>query len=287
MINSKTLTDSLLELLTLELISENTYRGISKNLVGERVFGGQIIAQALIAASNNVFLPAASLHCYFYLPGTVKSSIDYYVSELVNLPNISIRQVDALQYDRKIFQGIFRFSPFAENLKSNVVIPQYPNVENLRDEDFYKRFYYKKYPEKFPKYLLDPFLVLSKPITLVDPIFPCIKNNKYAEYFRTHDELRAEPQIIHQAITAFYSDYNLLSSALSTHALSFYEDKLRVASLDHTMHFHSPILADKWILYDICTTTTAGHRGLNIGHMWQFDNLICTTSQESLIKIKQ
>ena len=285
--NYSDLTTSLLQLLTLEKISENTYRGASKNLVGERVFGGQIIAQALIAAGNSIFLPATSLHCYFYIPGTVNSSIDYDVIELVNLPNISIRQVDAFQNGRKIFQGMFRFSPFAENLKSNLAIPHYPNVEILEDENFYKKIYYKKYPEKLPENILDPFLLLSKPITPIDPIFPSIKNNKYAEYFRTHDELQAEPQIIHQAITAFYSDYNLLSTSLNTHALSFYEEKLRVASLDHTMHFHSPISVDRWILYDIRTITTAGHRGLNIGHMWQFDNLICTTSQENLIKIKQ
>lgn len=282
---SKYLTNCLLELLTLERLSESTYRGISKNLVGERVFGGQILAQALIAASRDVYLPASSLHCYFYLPGNTNIPIDYQVSELISSNHISIKEVNAFQKNKNIFKGIFKFSPFKEEVKSHIKTPKFPDVDLFEDENYHKKYFYKKYPKQFPSSLLEPFVILSKPITIVDPIFPQRKNNKYIEYFKTHELISVDPQILHQAIATFYSDYNLLSPSLTLHGLTFLDKSLSIASLDHAIYFHAPLSTNEWILYDIHTTCTANQRGLNIGHMWQFGKLVCTTVQENLMRL--
>ncbi|OTG99750.1 MULTISPECIES: acyl-CoA thioesterase [Acinetobacter] len=283
------LTQELVELLSLEKIEENIYRGISRNLVGKRVFGGQVLGQALRAASYTTDRPAHSLHAYFLYGGDVNAPILYQVDRLRDGKSFVSRQVRAIQHGRTIFTAMISFAHPEEGLNYQIAEPEYPAVETLKSEAELKKLLVEFVPENVRASFMRDRHIDIRPIDPSNPFQPQPEAPSYAHYLRTHDKIAAEMDEIslHQAIAAFYSDFTLMTTALRPHGLSYLSPSLQCASIDHAMYFHKPFRVDEWMLYDMDATVSASSRGLNFGRMWQNGELVCSTTQEGLIRIRE
>ncbi|SCC71448.1 acyl-CoA thioesterase [Acinetobacter albensis] len=284
-----TLTQELIELLSLEKIEENLYRGISRNLVGKRVFGGQVLGQALRAASYTTDRPAHSLHAYFLYGGDVNAPILYEVDRLRDGKSFVSRQVRAIQHGRTIFTAMISFTYPEEGLNYQINEPEYPAPEQVKSEAELKKMLVEFVPENVRASFMRDRHIEIRPIDPSNPFQPQPEAPSYAHYLKTHDKITAEVDEIslHQAIAAFYSDFTLMTTALRPHGLSYLSPSLQCASIDHAMYFHKPFRADEWMLYDMDATVSASSRGLNFGRMWQNGELVCSTSQEGLIRIRE
>ena len=284
-----TLTQELVELLSLEKIEENLYRGISRNLVGKRVFGGQVLGQALRAASYTTDRPAHSLHAYFLYGGDVNAPILYEVDRLRDGKSFVSRQVRAIQHGRTIFTAMISFTHPEEGLNYQINEPEYPAPEQVKSEAELKKLLVEFVPENVRASFMRDRHIEIRPIDPSNPFQPQPEAPSYAHYLKTHDKITAEVDEIslHQAIAAFYSDFTLMTTALRPHGLSYLSPSLKCASIDHAMYFHKPFRADEWMLYDMDATVSASSRGLNFGRMWQNGELVCSTSQEGLIRIRE
>jgi acyl-CoA thioesterase-2 len=283
------LTQELVELLSLEKIEENIYRGISRNLVGKRVFGGQVLGQALRAASYTTDRPAHSLHAYFLYGGDVNAPILYQVDRLRDGKSFVSRQVRAIQHGRTIFTAMISFAHPEEGLNYQISEPEYPAPEQVKSEAELKKLLVEFVPENVRASFMRDRHIDIRPIDPSNPFQPQPEAPSYAHYLRTHDKIAPEMDEIslHQAIAAFYSDFTLLTTALRPHGLSYLSPSLQCASIDHAMYFHKPFRVDEWMLYDMDATVSASSRGLNFGRMWQNGELVCSTTQEGLIRIRE
>ena len=283
------LTQELVELLSLEKIEENVYRGISRNLVGKRVFGGQVLGQALRAASYTTDRPAHSLHAYFLYGGDVNAPILYQVDRLRDGKSFVSRQVRAIQHGRTIFTAMISFAHPEEGLNYQISEPEYPAPEEVKSEAELKKMFVEFVPENVRASFMRDRHIDIRPIEPSNPFQPQPEAPSYAHYLRTHDRIAAEVDetSLHQAIAAFYSDYTLMTTALRPHGLSYLSPSLQCASIDHAMYFHKPFRADEWMLYDMDATVSASSRGLTVGRMWQNGELVCSTTQEGLIRIRE
>ena len=283
------LTQELVELLSLEKIEENVYRGISRNLVGKRVFGGQVLGQALRAASYTTDRPAHSLHAYFLYGGDVNAPILYQVDRLRDGKSFVSRQVRAIQHGRTIFTAMISFAHPEEGLNYQISEPEYPAPEEVKSEAELKKMFVEFVPENVRASFMRDRHIDIRPIEPSNPFQPQPEAPSYAHYLRTHDRIAAEVDdtSLHQAIAAFYSDYTLMTTALRPHGLSYLSPSLQCASIDHAMYFHKPFRVDDWMLYDMDATVSASSRGLNFGRMWQNGELVCSTTQEGLIRIRE
>ncbi|MDG9950090.1 acyl-CoA thioesterase II [Acinetobacter ursingii] len=283
------LTQELVELLSLEKLEDHLYRGQSRNLVGKRVFGGQVLGQALRAASYTTDRPAHSLHAYFLYGGDVNAPIIYEVDPLRDGRSFSSRQVRAIQHGRTIFSAMISFAYLEEGLNYQPEEPNYPAPEDLKSENELKEGLVNFLPENVRASFMRDRHVEIRPIDPVNPFQPQPQAPINAHYIRTHDPIPQEldEQSLHQAIVAFYSDFSLMTTSLKPHGLSYISPSLQCASIDHAIYFHRPVRADEWMLYDMEATVTANSRGLNFGRMWQNGQLVCSTTQEGLIRLRE
>lgn len=283
------LTQELVELLTLEKLEENIYRGISRNLVGKRVFGGQVLGQALRAASYTTDRPAHSMHAYFLYGGDINAPIIYEVDRLRDGKSFVSRQVRAIQHGRVIFSAMVSFANPEEGLNYQHSEPEYPAPEMLKSESELKEGILNFVPENVRASFMRERHVEIRPIDPVNPFQPQPEAPFNAHYIRTHDRIpkQLDDIALHQAIVAFYSDFTLMTTALRPHGLSYISPSLQCASIDHAIYFHRPLRADEWMLYDMEATVSAASRGLNFGRMWQNGQLVCSTVQEGLIRLRE
>ncbi|MFX9236581.1 acyl-CoA thioesterase II [Acinetobacter baumannii] len=283
------LTQELVELLTLEKLEENIYRGISRNLVGKRVFGGQVLGQALRAASYTTDRPAHSLHAYFLYGGDINAPIIYEVDRLRDGKSFVSRQVRAIQHGRVIFSAMVSFANPEEGLNYQHPEPDYPAPEALKSESELKEGILNFVPENVRASFMRERHVEIRPIDPVNPFQPQPEAPFNAHYIRTHDRIpkQLDDISLHQAIVAFYSDFTLMTTALRPHGLSYISPSLHCASIDHAIYFHRPLRADEWMLYDMEATVSAASRGLNFGRMWQNGQLVCSTVQEGLMRLRE
>ncbi|MEG8140830.1 acyl-CoA thioesterase II [Acinetobacter baumannii] len=283
------LTQELVELLTLEKLEENIYRGISRNLVGKRVFGGQVLGQALRAASYTTDRPAHSLHAYFLYGGDINAPIIYEVDRLRDGKSFVSRQVRAIQHGRVIFSAMVSFANPEEGLNYQHPEPDYPAPEALISESELKEGILNFVPENVRASFMRERHVEIRPIDPVNPFQPQPEAPFNAHYIRTHDRIpkQLDDISLHQAIVAFYSDFTLMTTALRPHGLSYISPSLQCASIDHAIYFHRPLRADEWMLYDMEATVSAASRGLNFGRMWQNGQLVCSTVQEGLMRLRE
>ncbi|HAV3149434.1 TPA: acyl-CoA thioesterase II [Acinetobacter baumannii] len=283
------LTQELVELLTLEKLEENIYRGISRNLVGKRVFGGQVLGQALRAASYTTDRPAHSLHAYFLYGGDINAPIIYEVDRLRDGKSFVSRQVRAIQHGRVFFSAMVSFANPEEGLNYQHPEPDYPAPEALKSESELKEGILNFVPENVRASFMRERHVEIRPIDPVNPFQPQPEAPFNAHYIRTHDRIpkQLDDISLHQAIVAFYSDFTLMTTALRPHGLSYISPSLQCASIDHAIYFHRPLRADEWMLYDMEATVSAASRGLNFGRMWQNGQLVCSTVQEGLMRLRE
>jgi acyl-CoA thioesterase II len=286
---------ALIERLSLERIEENIFRGQSQDLGWGRVFGGQVLGQALSAAEQTV--PSDrfthSLHGYFLRPGDASKPIVFTVDPIRNGRSFTTRRVVAVQDGRAIFNLAASFQVQEGGFDHQTdVMPEVAGPEELASEQQLGQQYLARLPDAVRNALpvaMREQLVAERPIEIrpvdpIDPLKPVPKDTRRRVWFRANGEL-PDQRSLHQYMLAYASDFHLLGSTLQPHGVSWFTPNLQVASLDHAMWFHRPFRFDDWLLYDIDSPSAQGGRGLARGRWFTRDGvLIASTMQEGLIR---
>jgi len=283
---SKTL-DEFLGLLDLEPLEVNIYRGRNRDIGSGRVFGGQVLAQALVAARRTVEAPreAHSLHGYFILPGDVAAPIVYFVDRLRDGRSFTTRAVTAIQHGRAIFNMSVSFQVAEEGLSHQSTMPDVPPPEDLPTELDLIRARAHLIPDRIRKVYLQDRPIDFRPVDPVDPFSPERRPPVKNTWFRAIGSVEGN-LLEHQAVLAYASDYGLLGSALLPHGLSIQAPKLQAASLDHAMWFHRDFRVDEWLLYTTESPTAGGARGFARGSIFnRSGELIASVAQEGLLRL--
>jgi len=281
------LIDELLALLNLETLEVNLFRGDSRDVGGRSVFGGQVVAQALVAAQRTVDASRLchSLHAYFLRPGDMKTPIIYEVDRQRDGGSFTTRRVVAIQHGQPIFNLAASFQvkePGAEHQADEM--PSVPQPETLMSEAELRRRVVQFVPEKYRDTFLQPRPVEMRPINPTNPFNPVKTDPSKAVWLKADGVMEADPRL-HQAVLAYASDFHLLGTCMLPHAMSFVQPHVQAASLDHTIWFHGEFRADDWLLYAMDSPWAANARGLNRGRVFARDGrLVATVMQEGLIR---
>jgi acyl-CoA thioesterase-2 len=277
----------LLALLDLEPIEKNIFRGQSRDIGTPQVFGGQVLGQALAAASRTVDGRAVhSLHAYFLKRGDVQAPIIYEVDRARDGGSFSNRRVVAIQHGEQIFNMTASFQTAESGLEHQVAMPQVPGPHELQDLETLAREFSGELPARMQR-----FLAWERPIHVrpVDPrqfLFRDSRAPVKQLWMKTAEPMPAD-SLLHQALLAYVSDYELIGTATLPHGLHATRDNLQMASLDHAMWFHRPVRVDEWLLFALDSPAAAGGRGLARGYVFTEDGrLVATLAQEGLIRVR-
>ena len=285
----KAILTDLLQLLSLERLDTNHFRGESRDIGARRVFGGQVLGQALTAASATTEgLVVHSLHAYFLRKGDHGASILYEVDRQRDGRSFSSRRVVAIQHGRPILNLAASFQRPEEGLEHQVPMPDVPPPEELEDMAALRQQLLARVPaSKLPRYLLQERPIEFRPVQRPQFLDPRPAEPSFQVWFRAVDRLPDEPDL-HRAILAYASDYNLITTATRPHGLSYLEPNFQIASLDHAMWFQRPFRADEWMLYAIDSPTATGARALCRGMIFRRNgSLAAVVAQEGLMRIWQ
>jgi acyl-CoA thioesterase II len=277
-----------LDLLDLEPLEVNIYRGTNRDIGSGRVFGGQVLAQALVAARRTVEGPrdAHSLHGYFILPGDMEAPIVYFVDRLRDGKSFTTRAVTAIQHGRAIFNMSVSFHVEEEGIVHQAAMPEVPSPEGLPSELDLIRERAHLIPERVRGVYTQDRPIDIRPVDPIDPFSPEARAPIKHFWFRAQDTVDG-PHLAHQAVLAYASDYGLLGSALLPHRMSVQSPRLQAASLDHAMWFHRRFRADDWLLYEMESPTTGGARGFTRGSIFtRSGDLIASVAQEGLLRVR-
>ena len=282
--------DLLLALLDLEPLEVNIYRGQNRDLGTGRVYGGQVFAQALVAARRTVDdnREAHSAHGYFILPGDLNAPIVYFVDRLRDGSSFTTRRVTAIQHGRAIFNLSASFHIAEDGPEHQAPeMPDVPHPDTLIPELQFLRDMADRIPESIRSVVTQERLIDVRPIDPLDPT----SNEKRAParraWIRTAGRLPDDPGI-HQAALAYASDYGLLVTALQPHGIPYRARGLQLASLDHSLWMHRPFRADEWLLYSTDSPVTSGARGFVRGTIHtQAGELVASVAQEGLIRLRR
>ena len=281
--------ETLLALLDLEPLEVNIYRGTNRDLGTGRVFGGQVFAQALVAAQRTVddARLAHSAHGYFILPGDLAAPIVYFVDRLRDGKSFTTRRVTAIQHGRAIFNLSASFHVAEEGLEHQAEMPAVPDPDTLAPELSLIREMAHQIPAS-----LRPVLTQDRPIDWrpvappVDPFTPGKRPPVRHTWFRVLGRLPDDPWI-HQAVLAYASDYGLLPTALQPHGVPFRDPALQIASLDHSLWLHRDFRADEWLLYSMDSPWSGGARGFVRGSVYTRNGeLVASVAQEGLLRMR-
>lgn len=280
--------DELLGLLDLETIEVNIYRGRNRDLGSGRVFGGQVFAQALVAARRTVegAREAHSMHGYFILPGDLKAPIVYFVDRLRDGNSFTTRRVTAIQHGQAIFNLAASFHRAEEGLEHQSERPNVPPPEGLAPELDLIREMADRIPEPLRSVITQERPIDFRPVQPLDPFQPEVRPPVRHVWLRCLGSLPDEP-LLHQAVLAYASDYGLITTALQPHGLSFRSRGLQMASLDHSLWMHRPFRADDWLLYSMDSPIAAAARGFARGSIYTRDGkLVASAAQEGLMRLR-
>ncbi len=276
----------LLQLLKLEKIEENIFRGQSQDLGFGNVFGGQVVGQALSAASQTVALEfhAHSLHGYFMLAGDAKKPIVYTVDCIRDGKSFVTRRVVAVQNGRAIFSMAASFHRLEQGYEHQDLMPDIDGPEGIESEVEMVR----RLSDKIPKTILDK-LLCKKPIEIrvvnpMDAFNPKVMPPEKYVWFRAIDKI-PDDSAAHRYMLAYASDFHLVGTSLYPHGKTFWSPDMQVASLDHSIWFHEDLQMDDWLLYVMKSPNAGKGRGLNIGSIYKRDGrLVASVVQEGLMR---
>ena len=278
----------LLHVLDLEPLEVNLFRGQSRDLGGKSVFGGQVIGQALVAASRTVEerLPH-SAHAYFLRPGDMALPIVYEVDRVRDGQRFTARRVQAIQKGEVILTMITSFQRPEPGLEHQAAMPDVPPPEALRPQGELVREWLAAVPA-VPDRIREAFLrrmaVEFRPIAPRNPLVPVVLPPRQAFWVRAQARLPDDP-LLHDCVLAYASDFSLLSTALLPHGRSWLSQDLVVASIDHALWFHRPLRIDDWLLYVMDSPTAQGGRGLSMGQFFDRQGrLVASVAQENLMR---
>ncbi|HUF12577.1 MAG TPA: acyl-CoA thioesterase II [Longimicrobiales bacterium] len=277
----------LVRLLDLEPIEHDIYRGVSRDIGTGRIFGGQVLAQALVAAARTVpeDRPAHSMHGYFILAGDLTVPVVYFVDRLRDGRSFTTRRVTAIQHGRAIFTLSASFHRHEAGVEHQAPMPDAPPPDSVRPEVDLLREIADRIPEKLRAVLTQDRPLDIRAIDPVDPFDPEPHPPVRRYWVRARGEVGDHP-LNHQAVLAYASDYGLLGAALQPHGLSHRNPNVMVASLDHSLWFHRAVRIDEWLLYHVDSPASGGARGFARGTFYsQRGDLVASVAQEGMIRL--
>lgn len=283
------LLDQLVRLLDLETLDDNHFRGAAPNEGFQRVYGGQVIGQALVAASRTVpeDRPAHSLHGYFLRPGDMDHPILYVVDRIRDGRSFTTRRVVAIQGGRPIFNMSISFQLVEGGLTHQGPMPDVPPPEDLESELELRRRQAAHLPEVQRASFTRARPIDVRPVAPYDFFRPETREAVQLCWVRAEGRL-PDDRRLHQCVLAYASDWTLLDTCTFPHGVSFMLPNFQTASLDHAMWFHRDFRADEWLLYAQDSPTAGGARGFNRGQLFQRDGtLVASVAQEGLIRLRE
>ena len=276
----------LLNLLELEQLEVNLFRGESRDIGSPQVFGGQVLGQALTAASATVTGRVVhSLHAYFLRRGDFNAPIVYQVDRSLDGHSFANRRVVAIQHGEQIFNMAASFQVLEEGLDHQVDMPSVPQPESLADQT--------SLPPEIGRHLSERLReFFAKPRPFVFRVVNSEDANGRPEmsrqiWFKAVGQL-PDDERLHRNLLAYASDFFLLGTSMLPHRNAEFEGRLVMASLDHAIWFHRPLRVDDWLLYAMESPSASGARGFAQAGIFSRDGqLVATTAQEGLVRIKR
>ncbi|MEV6202415.1 acyl-CoA thioesterase II [Streptomyces sp. NPDC051771] len=279
--------DDLLALLDLERIEQDIFRGQSRSAIVPRVFGGQVAAQALVAAGRTVPADrlAHSLHAYFLVPGDPGAPIVYEVDRIRDGRSFTTRRVVAIQHGQPIFHLSASFQTYEEGLDHQADMPAAPDPDTLPTAE-------EMLPRHLPRDVARRLVEARAAVDLryaETPPWGSVgepREPRSQVWFRTNGKLADDP-LLHVVLATYVSDMTLLDSVLLAHGRGGWAvGDVVGASLDHAMWFHRPFRADEWLLYDQESPSSSGGRGLGQARIWTQDGrLAISVIQEGVVRV--
>jgi acyl-CoA thioesterase-2 len=277
-----------LAILDLETLEVNLFRGRSPQSRWQRVFGGQVIGQALVAACRTVddvaVRPPHSLHAYFLLGGDPKVPIIYEVDRIRDGKSFTTRRVNAIQHGRAIYSMSVSFHVAEEGLTHQLEMPAVPLPDALPSEAEIKDHILPRMPDPVRRYYQSERPIELRPVEYGRYLGEKLEGGRYHMWIRATGRLPDEPAI-HQCVLAYASDMTLLDAALIPHGRTVFNEDIMAASLDHSLWFHRPFRADEWLLYAQDSPNLGGSRGFSRGSIFASDGtLVASVAQEGLLR---
>lgn len=277
---------SLLSILDIEPMSATTFLGRSPRDGWQRVYGGQVLGQALVAASRTVEdgRDAHSIHAHFLVGGEPNHPIDYDVECTRDGRSFSTRRVKALQHDKLIFTMTASFHIPEPGFDHQIEMPAVPPPEDLPVAESVMAPVIDKLPEVIKRYWMGERPIEMRPVDMSRYLERRKRNPQQLIWLRANGTLPNDPKL-HQSVLAYASDFTLLDTALIAHGHLLFDPGLQLASLDHALWFHQPFRADEWILYAQDSPRAHGGRGFCRGSLFSRDGkLVASTAQEGLVR---
>jgi len=277
-----------LAILDLEPLEVNLFRGRSPQSRWQRVFGGQVIGQALVAACRTVedvkLRPPHSLHAYFLLGGDPKVPIIYEVDRIRDGKSFTTRRVVAIQHGRAIYSMSVSFHVAEGGMTHQFEMPEVPQPDTLRSEAEIRAKVLPHLPDAVRRYYERDRPIELRPVEYGRYLGQKIEGGRYHMWMRATGRLPDEPAI-HQCVLAYASDMTLLDTALVPLGKTVFNEDIMAASLDHSLWFHRPFRADEWLLYAQDSPNLSGARGFSRGSIFASDGtLVASVAQEGLLR---
>jgi acyl-CoA thioesterase-2 len=278
----------LLSILDLEPLEVNLFRGQSPQVGWQRVFGGQVIGQALVAACRTVDdieeRPPHSLHAYFLLGGDPAVPIIYEVDRIRDGRSFTTRRVVAIQHGRPIFSMSASFHVREPGFDHQAEMPKVPAPEELPSDTAIRDQVLPSMPDAIRRYFERERLIELRPVEYKRYLGKKSPDGRFDIWMRTTGTLPATPAI-HRCALAYASDLSLLDASLVPHGRTLFENTIMPASLDHALWFHRPFKADEWLLYAQDSPSATGARGFARGLIFTREGvLVASVAQEGLIR---
>ena len=280
----------LLKLLDLERIEDNLFRGESRDVGAPQVFGGQVLGQALVAASRTVEGRLVhSLHAYFLRRGDLEVPIVFEVDRSRDGGSFTTRRVIAVQHGQQIFNLAASFQTAEDGFDHQSDMPQAPAPEAVESDSERRRAIAAKGLSQD-----EDWIDRHEPIEMrtvggrFDVANPAPQDPSQQVWFRAKDPLGDDPRM-HQVILAYASDMSLLGTSIRPHGVSWRTPGFQTASLDHAMWFHRPTDFNQWHLYQQESPSASSGRGFNLGYIYRASDgvLVASCAQEGLMRMRK
>jgi acyl-CoA thioesterase II len=275
----------LLDILDLEPLEANLFRGRSPQVGRQRVFGGQVVAQALMAACRTVEARMPhSLHGDFLLAGDTRVPIVYEVDRIRDGKSFTTRRVKAIQNGQAIFAMSASFHNDEPSLEHQATMPDLPKPDALASAETIREALLQRLPEPVRRYYARERAIEMRPVEAGRYLGEKNPEGRFNIWIRSASPLPDDP-ILHRCVLAYASDMMLLDTALVAHGRTLFEPEIMAASLDHALWFHRPFRADEWLLYAQDGPNLHGSRGFARGLIYTTDGtLVASVAQEGLIR---
>lgn len=277
----------LVELLSLERLEDNLFRGQSRDIGTKYVFGGQVLGQALSAAQATLESrrDAHSLHAYFLRAGDTAAPIVYQVDRTRDGGSFSVRRVTAIQHGQPIFFLAASFQEPQRGAEHQLTMPEVPKPEDIEPSPSVPDEVRRKLPIKVQRWLSRQGPFEFRHVYPRDELNPPKRPPYQQVWFRLCERVGDAPEL-HRALLAYASDFHLLGTTTFPHGISYYQPNVQMASLDHALWFHRPFRADEWLLYSIDSPSAQGARGLARGQIFDRSGvLVASAAQEGMIRV--